>query len=130
MIIGLFVLYIKFVPLYELDIRPWSYIFVKTPPTKKNISKGGDGTNEEPMNKKVPSLNGKVKGEHHGRTYVGNTRTIPNIYINTNFSKDETRVVILQADDSVEVRNSEAQIKAVRKCEFDKKLEGMRLQPI
>ena len=39
-------------------------------------------------------------------------------------------VVLLQADDSEEARNPEAQEKDGRKCEFDKFLEIMRLQPI
>ena len=31
MIIGIFVFYIQFFPLYELGIRPWMYIFSKQP---------------------------------------------------------------------------------------------------
>ena len=45
MLIGLFELYSQFLPLYELDIIPWRYIFVKVASTSDTISEGGDGTN-------------------------------------------------------------------------------------
>ena len=51
-------------------------------------------------------------------------------YIKIDCSKDGMGAVLLQADVSEEARKSEAQEKAGRKCEFDKSLEGMRLQPI
>ena len=38
--------------------------------------------------------------------------------------------VLLQADVSEEEIKSEAQENTVRKCEFDKSLEGMHLRPI
>ena len=51
-------------------------------------------------------------------------------YIKIDWSKDETGAVLLQADYSLEARNLEAQEKENRKCEFDKSLEEIFLQPI
>ena len=41
MIIGIFVFYSQFLPLYVLDIRPWRCIFFKTSPPRK-LSKKED----------------------------------------------------------------------------------------
>ena len=62
MIIGVFGLYSQLFPFYELYIRPLRYIFVKTPPKRKNISKLIDKTDAEPMDTKGPKVTGKVKG--------------------------------------------------------------------
>ena len=51
-------------------------------------------------------------------------------YINTYFSKDGMRAVLLQSDVSWKAVNSEAKEKDSGKCGFDEFLEGMRLQPI
>ena len=51
-------------------------------------------------------------------------------YIKTDCSKDGMVAVLLKADVSEEVRKSETQERDGKKCEFDKSLEGMGLQPI
>ena len=79
MIIGLFGLYIHFLHLYEIYIRPWRYISVKKYPIRKNISKGGYGTDTKPMETIVPNITRKVKGGHFGRTYGGNTIPITKV---------------------------------------------------
>ena len=48
----------------------------KTSPTRKTISKVGDGTDAEHMDTRVPKFTWKVKEGHCGRTYIGNTRPI------------------------------------------------------
>ena len=78
-IVGIFGFYRKFLPLYDLDIRPWRYNFVKTVPTRKTIQKVGYGTDAEPIDTRGPNFTGKVKVEHHGRTYLGKTRTTSDI---------------------------------------------------
>ena len=37
MLIGIFLFYSQSLTLYELNIRPWVYIFIKTRPTRKII---------------------------------------------------------------------------------------------
>ena len=49
MLIGIFGFYSHFLLLYELNIRPCRYIFVKAASTRDTISKGRDGNNAEPM---------------------------------------------------------------------------------
>ena len=61
MLIGIFRFYSQFLPLYELDIRPWRYIFVKTASNRDTISKGVDGTNAEPMEYRGPNITGEFK---------------------------------------------------------------------
>ena len=51
-------------------------------------------------------------------------------YIKTYWSKDVMGAVILKSDVSEEARKPEAQEKEVRKYEFLKSLEVMRLQPL
>ena len=64
----------------------------------------------------------------------GPTLSIPDpsrrFYINTDWSKDRMGAVLLQEYVSEESGKSEAKEKAVKKCEFYKSLEGMRLRPI
>ena len=51
-------------------------------------------------------------------------------YIRTDWSKDGMGAVLMQSDVSEEARKPEAQEKEVRKYEFLKSLEVMRLQPL
>ena len=51
-------------------------------------------------------------------------------YINTYWSKYGMIAVVLQSDDSVVARKSEAQENGGGKCEFYKSLEGMHLRQI
>ena len=74
MLIVIFGLYSQFLPLYNLDIRPWRYIFVKLASTRDTISKGGDGNNAEPMEYRGPKVTGNFKEGHFIRTYFSNIR--------------------------------------------------------
>ena len=51
-------------------------------------------------------------------------------YIKTCWSKYRMEEVIVQADNSLEAINSEAQENDSGNCKFDKSPEGMRLRPI
>ena len=67
-LIGFFELYSQFLPLYEMDIRPWRYIFVKAASTRKTISKGGDETDAEPMEYRGPKVTVTAKERYFIRT--------------------------------------------------------------
>ena len=68
MIIEIFGFYSQFLLLYELDIRTWRYIFFKAASTRDTISKGGYGTNEEPMESRGPKDAGTVRERYLIRT--------------------------------------------------------------
>ena len=63
----------------------------------------------------------------------GTTLSIPypsrRFYIKTDWSKYGMGALLLQTDVSEEARESKAQQKYCGKCEFEKSLEGMHLQP-
>ena len=77
-----------------------------------------------------PKVTGMVKVRFFSRPTVVRPYPYRIFYINIDCSTDGMGAVILKADVSEEARNTEAQEKDGEDCEFDKPLEGMRLQPI
>ena len=96
MLIGVFGIYSQFFDLYDLDIKPWRKIFLKSASTKDTISKVGYGTNAEPMEYRVPKVTGTVdilSGPTLARPYP-----YRRFYIKIDWSKYGMVAVILQAD--------------------------------
>ena len=84
MIIGIFGLYSQFLPLYELHIRPWRFIFSKKPQPGKLSQKEDMKLMQNLLTPWDQSLLGKL----NGYIVTGLTLEIPNpyriFYINTN----------------------------------------------
>ena len=79
------------------------------------------------MEYRVPKVTGKVKEKILSGPTLARPDRLRRFYIKTCCSKDGMVAVLLQADVSEEEIKSEAQENTVRKCEFDKSLEGMPL---
>ena len=110
-LIGLFVFYKQLLPLYEMYIRPWRYILLTQPQPgtiyqknytelMQNICTPGDQRLLERLKKEIISGPTLARPEPSQR-----------FYINTDLSKDGIGAVLLQVDDSVDARKSEAKEK-------------------
>ena len=77
-----------------------------------------------------PKVTGNIEEIH----LSGPTLAIPDpskrLYSKTDLSKNVMGAVLLQSGVSKKARKSEAQEKSGRKCEFEKSLERICLQPI
>ena len=111
MLIGIFVLYIQFSPLYDLDIIPWRYILL-------NKLQPGTLSQKEYMelmhnlwNIEDQRLLEWLKKDVLSGTNLSRPDPSIRLYINTDWSKDGMGAVLLQSYVSTEARNLEAKEK-------------------
>ena len=130
MLIGIFGLFSHFLPLYDLDIRPWKYILSNQPQPGTLSQK-----KKMVMMKNLWNLQYQILLEWLKKDILSvPTLSIPypsrRFYIKTDWSNNGMGAVLIQEDVSQKARKEEAQEKDDVKCEFEKSVEVMCLRPI
>ena len=130
MIIGMFGFYSKFLPLYELDIKPWRHILSRQPPPGELSAQEENKLMDKLWGKEEDELLQKLKDDIISGPMLARPDPARRFYIKTDWSKDGMGAVLLQAENSEEARDAEDRERAGGKCEFDKSIDGLRLRPI
>ena len=144
LLIGLFGFYRNWIPLYETRIRPWRRIMKRRPGM-------GDLTKEEESQllEKLWKANDRSKEKEYKECGDTNDELLESLkqevlegpvlkrpdsnrrfYLKTDWSAMAQAAVLLQADVTDEAEQATLNELWGKECEFEKKIEGLRLRPI
>ena len=109
MIIGIFVLYIHFLPQYDLDIRPWRWILLNQPQIG-TLSKNEDMEMMQNLwNQEETILLERLKKDILSEPNLERSYPYRRFYIKIYCYNNGMGAVLLQEDKSWEAKNPEAQ---------------------
>ena len=118
MLIGIFVLYIQFSPLYDLDIIPWRYILLNKLQPGTLSQKEYTELMHNLWNIEDQRLLEWLKKDILSGTNLSRPDPSIRLYINTDWSKDGMGAVLLQSYVSTEARNLEAKKRMAESINF------------